>query len=282
MRATCVLPDDGRIGHNELGQIAQNIARNTGWAVFPCNEEKNPATPHGFLDASTDPIAIARMFKNRNAALIAIATGAASGVGGLDIDAKHDAALAWLAAAEPKLPPTRTYRTRSGGVHLLFRHKHGVNSTQSKLARGVDTRGDGGYLILWFAAGFECLDQTPPAPWPEWLLAALFRPADPLPVPTLGRRYKGKGARPEAMVSRALARVEAAAEGHRHETLRSAALTIGGLLAVVDLSRDAAAGFLLEAVLRAGGERIDQRNAISTIRWGLERGAASPLTQGAV
>ena len=264
-----------------LGRIATNIARNNAWAVFPCDAEKRPANAHGCLDATTDPYSIRQMFQNPKAALIAIATGAASGVDGLDIDIKHDAARAWLATAEPRLPPTRVYRTRSGGVHLLFRHTEGVRNTQSKLARGVDTRGNGGYLILWFAAGFECLDQTPPAPWPEWLLAALFRPVDPMPVPDLGRRYKGKGARPEAMVSRALARVEAAAEGHRHETLRSAALTIGGLLAAVDLSRDHAAGLLFEAVLRAGGERIDQRNALSTIAWGLERGAASPLMQGA-
>ena len=262
-----------------LGRIATNIARNTGWPVFPCDAAKQPATAHGFLDASTDPYSIRRMFQNRNAALIAIATGAASGVDGLDIDAKHDAALAWLAAAEPRLPPTRVYRTRSGGVHLLFRHTEGVRNTQSKLARGVDTRGDGGYLILWFAAGFECLDQTPPAPWPEWLLTALFRKDVTIPVRALGRRYSGKGGRPEAMVSRALHRVATAAEGHRHETLRNAALTIGGVLHSVGLSRDQAAGLLLDATMRAGWD--NPKKTADTIHWGLETGAASPLMQGA-
>lgn len=280
-------PELPTIPHDELIQTARNLARNAGWPVFPCASNKAPAIPkaeggRGFLDASTDPATITRMFSRRNAALIGIATGAASGLDVLDIDIKHDAARAWLAMAETTIPPTRTHRTRSGGVHVYFRHTEGVVNTQSKLARGVDTRGDGGYIIYWFAAGFECLDPTPPVPWPAWLLTTLLRPPAPPPLPAHGRRYTGKGARPQAMVSRALDRVAAAAEGHRHTTLRAAARTVGGLLDAADLSRDRAAELLLDAVIRAGGAAVDQRNATATIRSGLERGAASPLPVGGV
>jgi hypothetical protein len=38
-----------------------------------------------------------------------------------------------------------------------------------------------------------------------------------------------------------------------------------------------AARLLLDAVLQAGGARVDQRNALGTINWGLAKGAASPL-----
>lgn len=268
------------IPHDDLIQTARNLARNKGWPVFPCRPDKRPACPHGFKDATRDPAEISRLFRVDGAALIGIPTGAASGLDVLDIDIKHDAARAWLAMAEVMLPPTRTYRTMSGGAHLYFRHADGVANTQSKLARGIDSRGTGGYIIYWFAAGFECLDHTPPAPWPAWLLGALLRPPEPAPLPAPGRRYTGKGARPQAMVSRALDRVAGAAEGHRHDALRAAARTIGGLLDAVDLSRDHAAGLLLDAVIRAGGRAVDQRNAAATIRYGLDQGARAPLAVG--
>ncbi len=269
------------IPHDDLIQTARNLARNTGWPVFPCAETKRPACAHGFKDATRDPAEISRLFRVDGAALIAIPTGPASGLDVLDVDVKHDAARAWLAMAEAMIPPTRTFRTQSGGVHLYFRHAENVANTQSRLARGIDTRGSGGYVVYWFAAGLECLDHTPPAPWPSWLLSTLLRPPEPAPLPAPGRRYKGNGARPQAMVRRALDRVAGAAEGHRHDTLRAAARTIGGLLDAADLSRDHAAGLLLDAILRAGGAAVDQRNATATIRYGLDQGAASPLTLGA-
>ena len=273
------------IPHDDLIQTARNLARNANLPVFPCASNKAPAIPNsaggrGFLDASTDPDEIARMFSRRNAALIGIPTGAASGLDVLDVDIKHDASRAWLAMAEAMIPPTRTFRTVSGGVHLYFRHAQGLANTQSRLARGVDTRARGGYVVYWFAAGLECLDHTPPASWPDWLLTTLLRPAEPAPLPAPGRRYTGKGARPQAMVSRALDRVAGAAEGHRHEVLRAAAYTVGGLLDAAGLSRNHAAELLLDAVIRAGGAAVDKRNSTATIRSGLDKGAASPLTLG--
>ena len=47
--------------------LAQNTARNCGWAVFLCRADKNPeidktpCTPHGFKDASADPQRIAEL-----------------------------------------------------------------------------------------------------------------------------------------------------------------------------------------------------------------------------
>lgn len=276
------VPGTDAADHDDLIQTARNLARNCNLPVFAVKADKKPATYNGFKDATRDPAAIARMFNRPNAALIGIPTGAASGLDVLDVDVKHDAARAWLAMAETTIPPTRTYRTLSGGVHLYFRHTEGVVNTQSKLARGVDTRGTGGYIIYWFAAGFECLDPTPPVPWPSWLLTTLLRPPAPPPLPAPGRRYTGNGARPQAMVSRALERVAGAAEGHRHHTLRAAARTVGGLLDAADLSRDRAAELLLDAVIRAGGAAVDQRNATATIQYGLARGAAAPLPVGGV
>jgi hypothetical protein len=103
---------------NELAQIASNLARNAGWPVFPVRNDKRPATRHGFKDATTDPAEIARLFALPGAALIGVPTGKMSGADVLDVDVKHDAARAWLLAVETSIPSTRSYRTRSGGVHL--------------------------------------------------------------------------------------------------------------------------------------------------------------------
>lgn len=48
-----------------------------------------------------------------------------------------------------RLPPTRTVRTGSGGLHLYYRRPAGVRVPNSvgKLGPGIDVRGDGGYVI---------------------------------------------------------------------------------------------------------------------------------------
>ena len=74
-----------------------------------------------------------------------------------------------------------------------------------------------------------------------------------------------------------LRKLSAAGEGSRHNALRAAACTLGGLLDVAGMSAAAAEGQLLDAVLAAGGVRVDQDNAIATIRWGLAKGARHPL-----
>jgi hypothetical protein len=169
----------------ETVRIATHLARKYGWSVFPCRgEDKRPATPHGFKDAVSDPELIAELWCRYPAPLIGIATGAVSGIDVLDIDsARHEQARAWWEAARKRISiPTRVYRTRSGGLHVYFKHAARVGNTASKLAKGVDTRGDGGYAIFWPALGYECLDRTAPAPWPTWLLeCVLWQPPPPPP-----------------------------------------------------------------------------------------------------
>ena len=138
---------------SEVEQLAQNIARNLGWPVFPCGwNSKTPTRPkseggNGFKDATVNPDEIKWLWRRWPGGLIGIATGEASGIDVLDVDVKHEMAVKWWTVASKHVPPTRTYRTRGGGCHIYFRHAAGISNTQSKLAHGVDSRGDGGYAI---------------------------------------------------------------------------------------------------------------------------------------
>jgi hypothetical protein len=266
----------------DVVQIAQNVARNAGWQVFPCAENKAPAIGkadggRGCLDATTDPALIARMFSHRNAVLIGVATGERSGFDVLDVDVKHAAARAWMIAAQSKIPPTRTYQTRSGGFHLLFRHAEGVHNTESQIGKGIDTRGSGGYIVLWFSAGYLCTDHSSVAEWPGWLLESLFYKPEPEPITRSARPFTSDGSSAQRIISGTLRKLAGAPDGRRHKSLRAASCTLGGLLDAAGMSRATAADLLLDAILQAGGERVDRTNAKGTIDWGLAKGALSPL-----
>ena len=82
------------------------------------------------------------------------------------------------------------------------------------------------------------------------------------------------------IIARALDRVVSASPGQRTTPLRAASCTLGGLLDVIDVPASTIARDLLDAVIEAGGSDVDVRNAEATIAWGLQKGAASPLSLG--
>ena len=66
----------------------------------------------------------------------------------LDIDGDQGgASLSNLEANHGALPPTREAITGGGGRHLWFKYTGPIQSTAAKIAPGIDTRGDGGYVI---------------------------------------------------------------------------------------------------------------------------------------
>ena len=131
-----------------------------GVAIFPCsNVDKKPIIKggHGFHDATTDERQIRQWWKAYPHALIGAPTGALNGFWVLDpdIDAKKgidgEATLqALLDELGVTLPATPTVRTPRGGRHLWFRWDPArpVGSSSSEVGAGLDTRGEGGYVIL--------------------------------------------------------------------------------------------------------------------------------------
>jgi hypothetical protein len=119
-----------------------------GLPVFPCNG-KRPYTEHGFHDASTDPEAVLTWWQRWPAASIGIPTGEASGIDVLDVDVQHGGAgtLKTLEREHGNLPTTIQVLTPSGGYHFWFRHVREFKTGAANLGPGLDTRGEGGYVI---------------------------------------------------------------------------------------------------------------------------------------
>lgn len=120
--------------------------------------------------------------------------GLATGGGHLVLDIDTAEAEAWL--RQQNVPPTWCARTGGGGLHYWFTLPAGLQlgNTAGRLADGVDTRGDGGMVVVppsrsgkgayeWLVepGSLDC------APAPDWLLNGLSdgdRPAAELP-PTI-------------------------------------------------------------------------------------------------
>ncbi|MFQ5674049.1 MAG: bifunctional DNA primase/polymerase [Nitrospinales bacterium] len=220
MRATQKKPDAGTPGKvkqrfldltkttkkdNACLQFALEYAQR-GWPVLSihsvkdmrcsCGKEncsspgKHPRTSNGLKDATTDPGIIRQWFAQWPNANIAIRTGPESGLAVLDIDAKsfgHESIDA-LQREFGNLPDTLTAQTGGGGRHYFFRYPDcGFKNTAGKIAPGIDTRGDGGYVVVSpsiHASGrqYSWQDSEPGeielAEVPSWLLVKLSQKAE--------------------------------------------------------------------------------------------------------
>jgi hypothetical protein len=153
-------------------RLALNLARNCGYAVLPCSAKGQPLIP--IHDASKVPSAISNTWVNTPGPLIGIATGAVSDIWVLEIS---DEASGWWRGNNGRLLPTRCYQTPESGVHCYYCDGRGIASSTNRIAPGVNTRGDGDFVIHWFSAGQHCHDHSTPAPWPQWLRDVLGTPA---------------------------------------------------------------------------------------------------------
>jgi hypothetical protein len=237
--------------------MATNLARNCGWAVFPCSATKAPAIPGpgGYKHATKDPDEIKALWRRHPGPLVGVATGSVSGVWVVDIDSpRHIEAWQWWQDHHPRLS-TRVFQTRSGGLHLYFRDGQGIGNTAGRICRGIDTRGDGGYVIFWFAAGLECLNESPIAPFPDWLRLLTMPP--PAPARTV---WKASGSSGEGGIAGILKRLSEAPEGERNNLLYWAARRLGEK----GLGTPAVAAALLPVTASLGLSDLEARRTIES------------------
>lgn len=145
-----------------------------GIPVFPCVPNgKTPATPNGFLDATTDIEKINAWWSERDYNLALSPQDAGWAVVDLDIGEGKDGEATW--SALEGAPETFEVRTPRGGRHIYFSGT--LPGTQGHLrgglGAGVDTRGRGSYVLvppsIVDGKAYEVLHDHDIAPLPTWL-----------------------------------------------------------------------------------------------------------------
>ena len=228
-----------------------------GYPVFPCVPgRKAPATAHGFLDATTDAGQIEAWWTARPDANIGMPT---AGLLVVDVDGADNP---WPGDDLEGLAGCPVSLTPRGGRHYIFRQPEGKrwSSTASRLAPKVDTRANGGYIVLppsvvggkpyeWIRA-----IETGPSDQPEapgWLGARVEGGADLFAQEPNGVAEDGQDEAQRAPVSPQDATAAAGGNlipaGHRNATLAR----LGGAMRRVGMSQEE----ILAALVRANQDR---------------------------
>ena len=118
--------------------------------MFPVKEGgKEPAIANGYKAASGDKAEVAAWFLKRPKSNYGIPTGAASGFFVLDVDgAEGGASLGELINKHGLLPKTLRVTTPHGEHYYFKSPSHPFSNLVGRLAKGLDIRGDGGYVFV--------------------------------------------------------------------------------------------------------------------------------------
>ncbi len=145
-----------------------------GIPVFPCVVNgKEPATTHGFVDASTDAATINAWWTQADYNIGVEPERAGWCV--VDIDGA-DGIAEWLALTSDRpIPDTYTVRTPRGGTHLYLTGS--LPSSVKKIAGSIDTRGRVGYVLVPPSVvngkPYTVERDIDPAPLPDWIAPLL-------------------------------------------------------------------------------------------------------------
>jgi putative DNA primase/helicase len=291
--------------HPDLGRAAQWYAEKLGWPVAPahwiepsdqcsCRDPKcsSPGkhpiaslAPHGFQDATKDLETIEKWWAQYPKANIIVPTGSPSGIWALDVDPAHGGgdSLADLEAQDELLPVSQEQITGGNGRHLMFNHPGpAFRNTAGKLGAGLDTRGEGGYIIaapsnhksgnLYRWKEGQKPGQVELADVPAWLLDRL-RKKEPK---ALSQPQTGNGDA-TAYVEAALAGEQQAVAKAQHSTrnhqLNSSAFALGQFVGAGLLDQGRVERALTDAAMAAG---LDDIEIPKTIKSGLEAGLLEP------
>ena len=193
-----------------------------GWPVFPCQPGgKEPATRHGFQDASTDPAQIRRWWERQPAANLAIATGL-PGPDVLDVDVRGPAGSGFAAYHKLKREGLlddagAVVATPGGGLHVYFA---GSSQRSGRLAGHLlDFKASGGYVLAppsqVNGRPYRVISRQAASGVLDWAAVSVLDPGRHRPAPP-GRLAPGD-------LGRLAAWVERLGEGNRNSGLLWAA-----------------------------------------------------------
>jgi bifunctional DNA primase/polymerase-like protein/AAA domain-containing protein len=266
-----------------------------GWPVFPCDPAtKKPLVKDWPNTSSTDEVQIRAWWEQWPYAMIGCATGRRAGFFALDIDFDAEKGLdgyATLAALEERhsaLPETTGSNTPRGGKHLFFRWQPGVSNSAGNLGKGLDVRGEGGYVVL---PPSERSDRKKyiwqmalvgePRVAPQWLIdmitvdAEPAKPADIRVAASVAPQAGGNSRYARAALDAECAALAAAPNGQRSHALNKASFSLHQLVAAGELDGDEAKGRLYEASVANGHVADDGEKAVrKTIASGAAAGMA--------
>lgn len=265
-----------------------------GKYIFPCAGKK-PLTQHSFKDASKNLDKHIEWWGENPSANIGLATGRINGFWVLDVDIKKDKngkiicngldTIRELQKEHGRLK-TKLIQTGGGGQHYYFKYdlkpnqklKNGV-----ELLKGIDTRGDGGYVIAppsIHESGnhYEPIHDIPPQKAPEWLIKLLKEKNIIVSIEEKKtnkpiKRTDKTSAYGKAALTRQSENVRAAPVGTRNHTLNKAAYSIGRLVAGGEIEMDEALTTLEEAGKDAG---LDIHEINNTVNSGISGGMKNP------
>ena len=158
-----------------------------GMHIFPVNAAKRPLTPHGFKDASSDPLVIEAWLQKWPYCDFGLAVPATMVV--VDIDMRPASTVSPISSASQDAIRTRWQtpqaRTPCGGMHIFFAASRSYKNAVAIAGTGIDIRSLGGYVVLPQSGnGREWLRpligadgvMVPLAEAPGWLDAAIKKP----------------------------------------------------------------------------------------------------------
>jgi hypothetical protein len=249
-----------------------------GKPVFPCNISKEPMTARGFKDATRDADQIKAWWQKDPSHSIGMPTGEKSGLWVLDIDLPDgEASLRNLQDEHGELPETLTQKTGGGGVQYFFAYPGNskIKNSASKIAKDIDVRGEGGYVILppsGHPSGgrYEWVSLSKPVPAPPWLLSMVCSTEERPPV-----RNHSSGNTPygQRALAGEITAVAMAVEGTRNDQLNRSAFNLGQLIAGGQLDMGTVKAALRGAALGTG---LKDSESEKTIESGITSGMQSP------
>lgn len=264
---------------------------NKGHTVFPCNPaNKAPLTSRGFKDASSNHRQIQDWWAQHPNAMIGMPCGQANDFWVVDCDGEEGKANFLALCQEHGYEPrTLCQATPSGGCHFLFAWPADriIRNSASKLAKNVDVRGEGGYIIVAPSVNstggrYRWIGTASKASAPDWLLDMVCpppaQPCAPQPMQaTSNNNSNGRNAYAEAALADECAKVATACKGTRNDTLYKAANSLFQFVASGNLSeQEVQAG--LERAAEACGLTADDglQSVLKTIASGRDDGLAKP------